>query len=553
MLLATAPVVLVPLLVFGLGVRRTVTERLTAQYRRRVDALVAVIREDLDHQSRALAGQLDVLRQNMTGDNRLRLALQGSAAERGYLLDYSGPAMRVAGLQLLQLQDDQGRILSSGHFRNEFDRLDPALPRLLATAPGGLALVRTRTAEGSLVALARVDSLSLAGREYPLVGGVEIDSVFLGRLARDTALTVAVRLPDVVLASHAVDSTAADEIVGEVAVPFVDDQAGHLVPAAIVVTHPLIGLAELKADVDRWFLVAVLGTVAVALLVAGWLSSRLSRPLATLADRATAVDLERLDTTFPSERDDEVGALARVLTAMVERLRAGAARLRDIERRAAMGELARQVNHDIKNGLAPLRHVLRHLASVAKEQPAELAAVFEQRRQTLDAGLAYLETLAANYAKLSPQAQPARCELNAVVSEAAGQIVAAAAELRLELHQPSPVVRADPLLLRRILDNLVTNAVESLEGRAGTVTISTARANGHARLVVRDTGKGMTRPELDRAFDDFHSTKPGGTGLGLSIVRRLVLDASGEMRVETEPGTGTSFILEFPDLSGEIA
>ena len=125
LLLATAPVVLVPLLVFGLGVRRTVTEHLTAQYRRRVAALVAVIREDLEHQSRALAGQLDVLRQSMTGDNRLRVALQGSAADRGYLLDYAGPAMRVAGLQLLQLQDDHGRILTSGHFRNEFDRLDP--------------------------------------------------------------------------------------------------------------------------------------------------------------------------------------------------------------------------------------------------------------------------------------------------------------------------------------------------------------------------------------------------------------------------------------------
>src|SRR5207249_718311 len=83
----------------------------------------------------------------------------------------------------------------------------------------------------------------------------------------------------------------------------------------------------------------------------------------------------------------------------------------------------------------------------------------------------------------------------------------------------------DPLMLRRILDNLVTNAVESLAGRAGTITVTTERANGHARLVVRDTGKGMTRPELDRAFDDFYSTKPGGTGLGLSIVRRLVVDA----------------------------
>jgi signal transduction histidine kinase len=56
----------------------------------------------------------------------------------------------------------------------------------------------------------------------------------------------------------------------------------------------------------------------------------------------------------------------------------------------------------------------------------------------------------------------------------------------------------------------------------------------------------MTRAELDRAFDDFHSTKPGGTGLGLSIVRRLILDLGGALRIETEPGTGTRATVEIP-------
>jgi len=65
-------------------------------------------------------------------------------------------------------------------------------------------------------------------------------------------------------------------------------------------------------------------------------------------------------------------------------------------------------------------------------------------------------------------------------------------------------------------------------------------------VVVADTGKGMTKEELNRAFDDFYTTKPGGTGLGLSIVRRLVLDANGALRVETQPGAGSTFIVELP-------
>jgi signal transduction histidine kinase len=66
------------------------------------------------------------------------------------------------------------------------------------------------------------------------------------------------------------------------------------------------------------------------------------------------------------------------------------------------------------------------------------------------------------------------------------------------------------------------------------------------RVTIADTGPGMTRAELDRAFDDFYTTKAGGTGLGLSIVRRLILDLGGALRIETEPGAGTRAILEIP-------
>ena len=71
-------------------------------------------------------------------------------------------------------------------------------------------------------------------------------------------------------------------------------------------------------------------------------------------------------------------------------------------------------------------------------------------------------------------------------------------------------------------------------------------AGGNVRVTVADNGKGMTRPELERAFDDFYTTKPGGTGLGLSIVRRLVLDLNGSVKVETQPGQGTKFFVELP-------
>jgi len=239
---------------------------------------------------------------------------------------------------------------------------------------------------------------------------------------------------------------------------------------------------------------------------------------------------------------------------LTERLRCGAVRLREAARQAATGELAQQVNHDIKNGLAPLRNVLRHLAQIARDHPAELPKVFAERRHTLASSLSYLESLAANYARLSPAAENRGCDVNAVTREAVQHMPAGSAEFTLDLADALPEARIVPLALRRILQNLVSNAVDSLASQPGSITVSTALAGEgqSVRVVVEDEGKGMTETELERAFQDFYSTKPGGTGLGLSIVRRLVADAGGRLRVETTPGAGSRFIVELP-VAGEAA
>jgi signal transduction histidine kinase len=124
--------------------------------------------------------------------------------------------------------------------------------------------------------------------------------------------------------------------------------------------------------------------------------------------------------------------------------------------------------------------------------------------------------------------------------------------VRAELADDLPPARGDATILRRIVENLVTNAVESLASPAGSVTVTTrdgadpATRGRRVRLAVADTGRGMSRAELERAFDDFYTTKSGGTGLGLTVVRRLVADLGGNLRVETAPGAGSTFTVELP-------
>lgn len=542
--------VLLPLALLFWRLRIETTDRLSAEYTQREEALTAVVRNDLADRSREVEERLGALAADLADENRFRLAaIVSQPEERRWLLDWAGQAMQLAGLSVLRLEDSSGRILSSGQFRNEFDRSDLALPRAIGGAPGGLVLARVPTAETPRLALVRMDSLRVAGRSFLVIGGVPLDSTALAQLSPDPDLAVRLALPG------ATDDWSPADAIGTFPLPFVDglvdpDRVGT---ARVVVLRTGNALPGLLASMDRWFAVAGLVTVLLALLLAAVLSARVSHPLTDLAERTATLDLDRLDQSFPVERNDEIGRLAGVLTALTTRLRTSATRLREVERRATVGDVARQVNHDVKNGLAPIRHVLRHLGQVARDDPEQLATVYREREGTLESSVAYLEQLARNYARLTPRLDRELCDLNTVAREAtAGAPVGAA--LDLELSDNLPPVRADAVVLRRILENLLGNAFDAVDG-GGRVLLATEPGNGGppaVKLIVADTGRGMTSEELERAFDDFYTTKPGGTGLGLSVVRRLVTDLGGVLRVRTEPGVGTRFEIELPAERGAV-
>jgi len=219
----------------------------------------------------------------------------------------------------------------------------------------------------------------------------------------------------------------------------------------------------------------------------------------------------------------------------------------DAERRATSGEMARQVNHDVKNGLLPIRHVVQHLAQVQEREPERLPAVFAERRPTLDSSIAYLDTLARNYARLTPRFDRRAFDASAVARDAAHSASSDGAVVKTRIPDGPTTALGDPVLLRRILDNLLRNAIESLPPSGGEVTLEMSRAlSGGVRLIVADTGHGMSEAELTRAFEDFHTTKPGGTGLGLSVVRRLAADLHADLRVDSAPGRGTTFTIDLP-------
>lgn len=549
LLLAFAAATLLSLSLLAIGIRHQLTARLVAQHERRVQTLARVAIQDLARENADISARLQSLVHSVADDNRFRVAVQGAAGERAYLLDWAGDAMRMTGLSMLQLQDESGRVLSSGHFRNEFDRLEPQLPQLLARSADRVTLAKVRAPEGPLLALVRLDSMNVADRRFTLIGGIAIDRTFLDRFPRDSDVTIALVTPEGVISSDSARAADATLVSAEQSLAYIGAQSDSMqvAPAQIVVTHSAAELEALRADVNRLFVLALVLAALAGLAFAYWLSAGLSRPLAALAHATSAISLEGPELELATSRDDEIGTLARRFGAMGRRLRASAVQLRDAERRATVGEMARQVNHDIKNGLIPIRNVVQHLAEVQLREPDQLPAVFGERRATLESSIGYLDILARNYARLTPRTEHRAFDAGAVTRDAARSTSVDGTVVHARIADGLPPVLGDPVVLRRIIDNLLRNAIESLPPSGGAVTLETLRSPaGGVRLVIADTGRGMSDEELARAFDDFHTTKAGGTGLGLSVVRRLVADLQGDVRVESAPGRGTTFTIDLP-------
>jgi signal transduction histidine kinase len=194
---------------------------------------------------------------------------------------------------------------------------------------------------------------------------------------------------------------------------------------------------------------------------------------------------------------------------------------------------------------------VRHLDQTAAREPGALAEVWQHRHGTLVRSLDYLEELAGRYARLAPARRRERCDPGAIAAEAAlgdGRVT-------VQADPATPAVLADPVALRRILDNLLRNAREALPDGRGTITVTVApgppdpdRPEGPRPVVltVADDGVGMPPEVRDRVGEDFFTTKPDGTGLGLSNVRRLAGDAGGHLQIASEPGGGTAVTITFP-------
>lgn len=561
--------VVLPWIILSWFVRDNMNERLQLQYEQQFDDLVAVVQQRLREYAYQIDHQLVVLGSAMQKDNRFRSSVSGldgtTRSIDGYLVGYAAEHARISGLSYFQLQNEGGMILSSGHFRGEYGRVEQhsELSRQRLSDGGSEpGVVRGRMPDRSVLALARVDSIRIAGAFYFLTAGFVMDSSFVQNLSPAGGISICIDSPaDIHLRSlaeslHCLSAGGRQNIPVEtrqIKLRFVDASEGIDSSVRVVISRSKADLYRLLSDLDDWFL-AISGIVfGLGLLSMIRVSRKFSQPLSELVYKTSRIDLNRLNVSFKTGRTDEIGDLSRVLDELTRRLKRSAESLKNAERRLAIGELARQVNHDIKNGLTPIRNIVRHFSSLARDDAKQLADVVRDREASLESSIGYLEELAGNYARLSPELRLVSHDVNQLVSEISREYIEAhRVIIRLQLG-PTCTVCTDKIAFRRILENLLDNAFDSLHESLGTVEIRTAITvdedtgdKAHARIEISDTGSGMKTEEVDSAFKDFFTTKAQGTGLGLSIVRRLTMDLNGSVHIESSFGDGTRVTLLFP-------
>ncbi|MBM4286183.1 MAG: HAMP domain-containing protein, partial [Deltaproteobacteria bacterium] len=257
-----------------------------------------------------------------------------------------------------------------------------------------------------------------------------------------------------------------------------------------------------------------------------------------------------LKTTMLKDDAGEDHGLVMVMEDLTELERA--------QRLEAWREVARRIAHEVKNPLTPIKLAAQRLQRRYAGRIPDDGQVFEECTRIISDQVDEIKNLVnqfSHFARL-PHLSLAPLDLNALIRETLH--LYAEVQPRVSLtFTPDPTlgsVLLDQEQCKRLLLNLMDNALAAIEGGGAiSVTVQAVDGGEAVRLVVADTGRGVSDRDKARIFEPYFSTKRGGTGLGLAIVHSIVADHQGQIRVEDNEPTGARFIIELPTHRGHHA
>jgi len=307
-------------------------------------------------------------------------------------------------------------------------------------------------------------------------------------------------------------------------------------------------------DSYRTAFLAVLGAAGLAAAGFGmWVSSFLTRRITALVTTARKVSQGQLAARVELRGQDELAELASAFNTMLDDLDQTRTQLQYLQRMAVWQDVARRLAHEIKNPLTPIQLAVQQCVSSYKGDDTRFRQLLIDTGEIVGEEIAGLRRLVDTFRTLGalPKVEKAPIALGDVIEELKLD-PAVAARLTVQ-HPPRPVtVRADKLLLKRVLANLIENGIHAGQeaGTAGDVVIGWAAdaARDLVTITVDDHGAGVPEASRQQIFEPYVTFKATGTGLGLAIARKIAIEHGGDLVLSPERGPtgGARFLVSLP-------
>lgn len=304
---------------------------------------------------------------------------------------------------------------------------------------------------------------------------------------------------------------------------------------------------ELKEFLIRLGLV-YLFMLGIAIALAYFISKYITRSLKTVSDKIDQTNLsKRNEKIIIDGASQEIETLIGAYNSMIDELEESAVKLARSEREQAWREMAKQVAHEIKNPLTPMRLSVQSFQRKFDPADPKVHQKISEHTNTLIQQIDTMSNIASafsNFAKMPAQQNET---LNLV------KVVKLALDIFSEQYitffseKDELIVKLDRTQLIRVVTNLVKNAIQALdENREPKILVSVTQKDGHVQITVADNGKGISEEFKDKIFEPKFTTKTSGMGLGLGMVKNIVETYKGSINFTSQTGKGTVFTVTFP-------
>jgi two-component system nitrogen regulation sensor histidine kinase NtrY len=303
-------------------------------------------------------------------------------------------------------------------------------------------------------------------------------------------------------------------------------------------------VATLVVAIVNVFVLLILLTIAVAIVI----SNQITKPLRLVQQKFSEIKLGRKYEQIHYDRNDEISGLVSEYNRMVEELARNVELLARSERESAWREMAKQIAHEIKNPLTPMKLSVQHLLRSWKDGEEKYGENISKVTATLIEQIDNLSAIASefsNFAKM-PTAHNQKIDLVQKIKNTTSLFSNTRnIEIKTNFHNNKKVlVYADKEQLSRVFINLLKNAIQSIpDERDGKIEVELITEGDSALVKIRDNGKGIPDELKDSLFMPNFTTKSSGMGMGLAIVKNIIESCNGKIDFETQLGKGTTFII----------